>query len=263
MTPSSSRPPWRLEVYDELPSTSDLVRTRAEAGEPAGLAVLARRQTQGRGSRGRAWSTPTGNLAISILLRPNLAVRDAACMSLLTSLALAEAVAAILPPGPALALKWPNDLMLNGQKLAGILLDSHGDGAGRVAWLIPGIGVNLAYAPQLPDRIAACLADHMPAPRPEDFAPSLLDRLGHWSGIHATAGFPPIRAAWLTHAQPPGSPMSLKLGSEMLSGTFAGLDDDGSLLMAHDGAVRRYSTGEVLEDWAPPRPARGPSPLDP
>ncbi len=263
MTPPSSRPDWRLEVYDELPSTSDLVRARAEAGEPAGLAILARRQTQGRGSRGRAWSTPAGNLAISILLRPDLAVRDAACMSLLSGLALAEAVAAILPSGPTLALKWPNDLMLNGQKLAGILLDSHGDGQGRVAWLIPGIGVNLAYAPELPDRIAACLANHMPAPAPEAFAPILLDRLAHWSDIHAASGFPPVRAAWLTHAQPPGSPMSLKLGAELLQGTFAGLDDDGSLMMAQNGAVRRYSTGEVLEGWAPPRPARGPSPLDP
>ena len=260
MTPPSSRPAWRLEIYDELPSTSDLVRTRAEAGEPEGLAVLARRQTQGRGSRGRAWSTPVGNLAISILLRPDLAIRDAACMSLLTGLALAEAVAAILPPGPTLALKWPNDLMLNRQKLAGILLDSHGDGAGRVAWLIPGIGVNLAYAPELPDRIAACLADHMPAPLPEAFAPSLLDRLAHWSDIHAAAGFPPVRQAWLTHAQPPGSPMTLKLGADVLQGTFAGLDEDGSLMMAQDGAVRRYSTGEVLEGWAPPRPARGQAP---
>ena len=246
MTPCSSRPTWRLEVYDELPSTSDLVRTRAEAGEPAGLAVIARRQTQGRGSRGRAWTTPSGNLAISILLRPDLAIRDAACMSLLTGLALAEAVAAILPAGPTLSLKWPNDLMLNGQKLAGILLDSHANGHGRLAWLIPGIGVNLAYAPELPDRIAACLADHIPAPAPEDFAPSLLDRLAHWTTIHAHAGFAPVRTAWLAHAQPEGSKMTLKLGAEMLSGIFAGLDDDGTLLMTCNGTLRRFTTGEVL-----------------
>jgi len=243
---NAGRPEWRLEVHDELPSTSDLVRSRAEAGEAAGLAVLARRQTRGRGSRGRDWTTPGGNLAISILLRPRMAVRAAAGMSLLSGLALAEAVAAILPLGPSLALKWPNDLLLAGNKLAGILLESHGDGQGRVDWIIPGIGVNLAHAPALPDRIAACLADHMSPPAPEDFAPRLLARLGHWCAIQEAAGFAPVRAAWLAHAQPLGSPMSLKLGAEMLGGTFAGLDADGSLLLACGGAVRRFTTGEVL-----------------
>jgi BirA family biotin operon repressor/biotin-[acetyl-CoA-carboxylase] ligase len=240
------RPPWRLEIHDELPSTSTLVRDRAEAGEPAGLAVLARRQSQGRGSRGRDWSTPEGNLAISMLLRPDLPMREAGGMSLLSGLALAEAIAAILPPGPRLLLKWPNDLLLEGRKLAGILLESHADGQGRVGWIIPGIGVNLAHAPILPDRIAACLADHMPPPAPETVARLLLDRLGHWSDVLARDGFAPIRAAWLARAQPIGSPMSLKLGADVLSGTFAGLDADGSLLMAHDGTVRRFTTGEVL-----------------
>ncbi len=237
---------WRLEIHDELPSTSNLVRTRAEAGEAAGLAVMARRQTQGRGSRGRAWSTPTGNLAISMLLRPRLPMREAAAMSLLSGLALAEAVAEILPPGPALALKWPNDVLLAGNKLAGILLESHGDGQGGTAWVIPGIGVNLAHAPILPDRVAACLADHMPAPSPEAFAPRLLDRLAHWCAVLEAEGFAPVREAWLARAQTRGSPMSLKLGADVLSGTFAGLDADGSLLMEANGAVRSFTTGEVL-----------------
>jgi BirA family biotin operon repressor/biotin-[acetyl-CoA-carboxylase] ligase len=173
-------------------------------------------------------------------------MREAAAMSLLSGLALAEAIAAILPPGPRLALKWPNDLLLQGDKLAGILLESHGDGQGGVAWVIPGIGVNLAHAPALPDRTAACLADHMPPPPPDAFAPLLLERIGHWCAILDHGGFAPVRTAWLAHAQPPGSAMSLKLGAEMLAGTFAGLDTDGSLLMAIDGAVRRFTTGEVL-----------------
>lgn len=246
MTAPPGRPDWRLEIHEELGSTSDLVRARAEAGEPAGLAVLARRQTSGRGSRGRAWSTPAGNLAISILLRPRLAVRDAACMSLLAGIALADAIAPLLPPGPALALKWPNDLMLDGRKLAGILLDSHGDGAGGVDFLIPGIGANLAHAPILPDRIAACLADHIPPPPPEQVAERLLDRLAHWCAVQETHGFPPVLSAWLARAQPPGSPMSLKLGSDVLSGTFAGLDGDGSLLLDIGATRRRFTTGEVL-----------------
>ena len=247
MTVGSGGLEWRLEVHEELPSTSDLVRQQAQEGAPAGLAVLARRQSQGRGSRGRGWTTPVGNLAISILLRPRLAVREAAGMSLLAGLALAEAVAGILPPGPTLALKWPNDLLLDGNKLAGILLESHGDGFGGVDWVIPGIGVNLAHAPLLPDRVAACLADHMAAPAPEHFAPLLLDRLGHWCAVQQAQGFAPVFDAWLAHAQPQGSAISLKLGSDVLTGTFAGLDADGSLLMACAGAVRRFTTGEVLQ----------------
>lgn len=246
MIPASSRLAWRLEAHDELGSTSDLVRARAEAGEPEGLAVLARRQTSARGTRGRAWSTPTGNLAISVLLRPRLPLRDAARLSLLCGAALADAIAAILPPGPRLALKWPNDLMLNGNKLSGILLESQGDGQGGTAWVIPGIGVNLAHAPVLPDRVAACLADHMPPPDPEAFAPTLLARLAHWYAVLHADGFAPVQQAWLAHAQPAGSPMSLKLGSDVLQGTFAGLDADGSLLMTVDATTRRFTTGEVL-----------------
>jgi BirA family biotin operon repressor/biotin-[acetyl-CoA-carboxylase] ligase len=250
VTPASSRLAWRLEAHDELGSTSDLVRARAEAGEPEGLAVLARRQTSARGTRGRAWSTPAGNLALSMLLRPRLPLRDAARLSLLCGAALAEAVAEILPPGTRLALKWPNDLMLNGNKLSGILLESQGDGQGDgnrgIAWVIPGIGVNLAHAPILPDRVAACLAEHIPPPDPEAFAPRLLARLAHWYAVLHAEGFAPVLQAWLAHAQPAGSKMNLKLGSDVLQGIFAGLDADGSLLMTVDGTTRRFATGEVL-----------------
>lgn len=246
MTPASARPVWRIEIHDELPSTSDLVRARAEQGESAGLAVLARRQTQGRGSRGRAWSTPPGNLAISILLRPRLPIREAACMSLVAGLALAEALREAAPPGAPLTLKWPNDVLLDGRKLAGILLDSQGDGAGAIAWLIAGIGVNLAVAPTLPDRIAACLAEVVPPPSPDAFATRLLERLAHWSARLDIAGFASVRDAWLGFAQQPGSEMTLRLGSELLAGRFAGLADDGSLLLEQDGALRRFATGEVL-----------------
>jgi BirA family biotin operon repressor/biotin-[acetyl-CoA-carboxylase] ligase len=243
--PPSGRP-WRLEIHDELPSTSTLVRARAEAGEPAGLAILARRQTQARGTRGRSWSTPTGNLAISVLLRPRLMLRDAANLSLLCGVALADTVAAILPPGPRLALKWPNDLLLAGNKLSGILLESQGDGQGGLAWVIPGIGVNLAHAPILPDRVAACLADHMPPPAPEPFAAALLDRLFHWAAVLEAQGFAQVRAAWLAHAQPPGTTMSLKLGADVLQGAFAGLGEDGSLLLDQHGTIRHFTAGEVL-----------------
>ena len=233
---------WRLQVHDVLPSTSDLCRTLAAEGEPDGLAVLARRQSQARGSRGRGWETPTGNLALSVLLRPVLAPREAAQMSLLAGVALAETVLDHVGANADLALKWPNDLLLDGAKLAGILTESHGTGD-TIDWMVLGIGVNLAHAPELPDRRTAKLP--VPADA-ENFARMLLERLGHWLDVLDADGFAPIRAAWRIHAQPLGSAMTLKLGGQDYAGAFAGLGDDGGLCLDIAGTIRNFTAGEVL-----------------
>jgi len=235
-----------LQVHEVLPSTSDLCRARAAEGEPGGLAVMARRQTQGRGSRGRDWDSPLGNMFLSVLLRPAERARDAAQWSLLAGVALGEALASYLPADAALRLKWPNDVLLDGGKLAGILVDSSADPEGMVEWLVIGMGVNLAVAPEVPDRAVACLADHAPPPPPEIVADAVLDRLAHWQSVRDTDGFAPIRTAWLARAPEPGSAVTLRLGDQMLGGGFAGLGADGSLLLATEGRVRAFTTGEVL-----------------
>jgi BirA family biotin operon repressor/biotin-[acetyl-CoA-carboxylase] ligase len=237
---------WRLRVHDVLPSTSDICRDLAAAGEPAGLAVLAHRQTRGRGSRGRDWESPEGNLFLSVLLRPEERARDAAQWSLLTGVALAEALAGYLPEPSMLRLKWPNDLLLDGRKLAGILVDSSADADGMVEWLVVGIGVNLAVAPEVPGRKVACLADVAAPPAPERFAQTLLARLAHWQDVRHTEGFAPIRTAWLAHAPEPGSAVTLRLGETLLAGAFAGLGEDGTLLLATESGMKTFATGEVL-----------------
>jgi BirA family biotin operon repressor/biotin-[acetyl-CoA-carboxylase] ligase len=237
---------WRLDIHETLPSTSDRCRARAAEGEPEGLAVLARRQTQGRGSRGRDWQSPAGNLSLSVLLRPRERARDAAQWSLLAGVALAEALADHLPDPAAPRLKWPNDVLLGGRKLAGILVDSSADADGMVEWLVIGLGVNLAVAPDVPGRAVACLADVAAPPSPERFAEALLARLDHWRHVRVTAGFAPIRAAWLARAPALGSGVTLRRGEELLGGNFAGLGEDGSLLLARDGSVRAFAAGEVL-----------------
>jgi BirA family biotin operon repressor/biotin-[acetyl-CoA-carboxylase] ligase len=241
-----------LKIVEVLPSTSDLCRTLAEAGEPDGLAVLARRQTQGRGSRGRAWQSPVGNLSLSVLLRPKERARDAGQWALLAAVALAETIAGYLPDAGALSLKWPNDVLLGGRKLAGVLVDATLDEQGGLRTAIIGMGVNLAVAPDLPDRPTTCLAAFVAPPEPEAFAAILLERLAHWRLVRLTEGFAPVRAAWLRHAQAPGSPMSIKIGDEILGGVYAGLGEDGSLLLQAGGRVRAFSTGEVLLGQAPP-----------
>ena len=242
---SRGAPAWRLAIHDSLGSTSDLCRARATAGEAAGLAVMARRQEQGRGSHGRAWSSPPGNLYLSVLLRPGGPLAEGGLWSLLAAVVLAETVEPHLPDPAALRLKWPNDLLLNGRKLAGILLDSTADSAGQLGSLVIGFGLNLAAAPDLPDREAASLAEIAPPPPPEEAANALLARLTHWCARQAAEGFAPVRAAWLARAPIPGTPLRFRQGSRDLAGTFAGISPDGALLLDAAGTRHTFAAGEV------------------
>jgi BirA family biotin operon repressor/biotin-[acetyl-CoA-carboxylase] ligase len=234
---------FRLRAHEALPSTSDLVAQIAAAGEPDGLAVLAHRQTAGRGTQGRAWESRAGNLHLSVLLRPNEPLRHAPQWGLLAAVALADAVAATIPDSTAVALKWPNDLLLDGAKAAGILAEASADDRGGIAWLCLGIGVNLAHAPAVEGRATACLADAgIAAPTPQAFAETLLAALDARRTQRLTEGFAPIRAAWL--ARGPALDTHLALGSG-IAGRFAGLAEDGALLLSSGGRVHAVASGEV------------------
>ena len=237
---------WRLAVHPSLPSTSDLCAARAEAGEPEGLAVMALRQTAGRGSRGRQWESPEGNLYISVLLRPPGTLADGGGWALIAALAMIEAVSGFVPDPTRLALKWPNDVLLDGRKLAGVRLDAQARPDGTFDWLVMGCGINLAHAPDLPGRQVACLADAAPPPPTSEAAKALLDRLAHWRGVCLAKGLGPVRAAWLARAQPVGTKLQLSYNGQVIGGSFAGLADDGGLLLATGGRVEAFSTGELL-----------------
>jgi BirA family biotin operon repressor/biotin-[acetyl-CoA-carboxylase] ligase len=233
---------WRLARFAELPSTSDHLIRLAEAGEPAGLAVLADRQVAGRGRAGRQWQSPPGNLYLSALLRPATPAREAPQWSLLAGVALWEAVAPLLPDAKGLWLKWPNDLLLDGAKCAGILAETALGPEGRLAWLVLGIGVNLAMAPDVSGRRTAHLGAAL---APAEFVPRLLARLAHWQAVQAAQGFAPVRAAWVAHGPEAGTPFALADGT---AGAYAGLDDDGGLLLrqADGSGTRRVTAGEPV-----------------
>lgn len=246
MNPAPSDPgAWRLQVYEALGSTSDLCRILAIAGEPGPLAILARRQTQGRGTQGREWVSAAGNLFLSVLLRSREQARDVGQWSLLAGVALAEALSPLLPNPQALRLKWPNDLLLDGAKLAGILVESSATPDGTLEWLVIGIGVNIVAAPELPDRRTAALAQVATPPAAEDLARLVLARLAHWRQVRLLEGFAPVRAAWLERAPALGTPLTLRLGKRSLGGSFAGLGHDGSLLLATGGRVHAFAAGET------------------
>ena len=152
-----------------------------------------------------------------------------------------------LPEASKLSLKWPNDLLLQGAKAAGILVETGIAPSHALDWICIGIGVNITDKPSLPDRATACLAEYLAAPpTPEALAQSLLVSLAYWHGVRLQQGFAPIREAWLRHAPAMGAPISLKRDGALLEGAFAGLSPEGGLLLAKGREVQLILAGEII-----------------
>ncbi len=237
-------------VFDSLDSTNAEARRRAEAGEDGPLWIAARRQTAGRGRRGRSWRTTSGNLAATLLFTLAKPPSEAAQVAFVAALAAADLAQAYVPPA-LVSLKWPNDVLVDGRKAAGILIESGAGPAGRL-WLAVGMGVNLACAPGGTERPATSLAEHL---RAEFAAPPGFDaalqglaaafdsRLRSWCDF----GFDPIRAAWLERAHGLGRPCVARLDHETVEGIAEGLEADGALsLRLSDGSRRRITAGDVF-----------------
>jgi BirA family biotin operon repressor/biotin-[acetyl-CoA-carboxylase] ligase len=230
---------WRLEVFEELASTSTLCAERARAGEAGGLAVLALRQSAGRGSRGRVWQAPEGNLNLSVLLRPRRPAAEAGMFALLAGVAVAEALESIT--SLAVTLKWPNDILFRQAKLGGILIDAVPSGLG-LDWLVIGIGINLREAPRIEGRRTTALGEHGVELPPQTVANAVLERLEHWQDAPAAA----IMQVWLARAHGIGTPIEVLAGGKLLQGSFAGLTPAGELLLRSEDRIEAISTGEVL-----------------
>jgi len=241
----TSHPP--IEAYDELDSTNAEARRRAEAGEVGPVWITAAVQTAGRGRRGRNWSTQRGNLAATLLTLTDRAPAEAAQLSFVAALAACDLADTCLGPGMA-QLKWPNDVLVQGRKAVGILVES-GTRADGGLWLAVGIGVNLAYAPQDVERPACAFADHMagPPPTPGDALEVLAMSFDRWRKTWATGGFAPIAAGWTARATGLGQRCEARLPNRTVSGIAEGLDSDGALrLRLDDGALERITAGDVF-----------------
>ena len=236
---------WRLEIFGALASTSDTCIQRAKSGAAEGLAVLALRQTAGRGSRGRTWTAMPGNLNLSVLLRPRTPAAEINLFPLLAGVAVADAVSAFLPDNATPVLKWPNDVLLGGGKLAGILIDAEAR-ASRLDWLVIGIGINLQHAPEIPGRRTTTLSAHGGETTPQAIADVLLDALGLWLERSREAGHAVILAEWQRRAHPPGTELTVQRDSNALTGRFAGLSEHGELLLEVENRIERLRTGEIL-----------------
>ncbi len=234
---------FHRHVLASVDSTNTRAKQMAADGAPAGTLITAREQTAGRGRHGNSWQSMAGNLFASVILRPAISAADVGQLSFVIAVALADTLKAVLPPQARMGLKWPNDILIDGRKCAGILLESESSNGGTLPWVVAGIGVNLANAPDgaisLPQAGAAMLA-------PEDFLNLFEPALAQWYDRWQMEGFAPVQAAWTMHAINQGQPIRVRLTREELSGVFEGIDIHGALrLRLSDGALRLISSGEV------------------
>ena len=239
-------PFFSLVVQDIVDSTNDEVVRHAEGGALEGLLVWARCQRQGRGRSGRQWVSPVGNLYCSVLLRPLAQPSIAAQLVFVVGIAVRECVAKLVKKDRDVLCKWPNDILVDGKKVAGILLEAVAEG--ETTRVIVGIGVNVAAHPSRTVHPATNLRVH--AEQDVEVA-TVLELLAQalecWYHTWKTAGFKPIREAWLAHAAGLGETVAARLPTHELCGEFVSLDKHGALeLRTPDKATHLVTVGEVF-----------------
>lgn len=235
----------RLVCHDSIGSTNAEALAHARAGERGPLWIVAGEQTAGRGRRGRSWHSPPGNLYASLLLTDPCPAERAPQLSFVAALAVYDALAQCVPVlGTRLKLKWPNDVLIDGAKAAGILIEGESM-AGCFAAVI-GIGVNVVSHPEGTTYPAVDLAGIGAEVAPQEVFRPLSGALQAWIDLwDQGAGFAAIRSAWVARAARIGELVVLQAGAET-SGIFDGVDEAGRLLLrAADGTVRAFSAAEV------------------
>ena len=213
--------------------------------------IMAAEQTGGRGRRGRPWSSPRGNFYATLTLQPTETPDKVALRSFAAALALRDACVAITGLSSGFALKWPNDVLLNGGKLAGILLESSGAGQ-SITHLAIGIGVNLIAAPT-PDQVepgatppVSLLGEAGTRVTPENFLTQLARAYAHWETTFTSMGFAPLRREWLAHAARLGETITARTGTQSQTGVFETIDANGALILQTPQARRTIPAAEIF-----------------
>jgi len=226
---------YGLHIVQEVDSTlNEATRLAPTAQGP--VWIMAHNQTAARGRRGRVWANPKGNLAATLLMRPQGNPEQAALRSFVAALALYDACVAVTGRAAGLSLKWPNDVLLNGGKLAGILLESTGQGQ-SLSHLCIGIGVNLSEAPpayaveKSAVRPVSLLSETGAAVIPEDFLTGLAAAYARYETQFVTYGFEPIRTAWLSRAAKLGEVITARTSTSETVGSFETVDANGNLVL--------------------------------
>jgi BirA family biotin operon repressor/biotin-[acetyl-CoA-carboxylase] ligase len=238
---------YRLIVRDSVGSTNEEAMRLARDGDPGRLWLVAREQLQGRGRRGRTWSSPRGNLYASLLLIDAAPSEHLPELGFVAGVALVRALRDILGSDPRLGLKWPNDILFEGAKLSGILLESSLLSSGRTA-CVAGFGVNCRSHPAtLPYAATDLTTIGTILDAPEDVLPRLSDTMTEMLQVWAGgAGFAEIRTRWLKSALGLGEPIRIALGTTHLSGVFESIDSRGRLILRQGINTRAIEAGDVF-----------------
>lgn len=245
-------PAYRLVALDRVGSTNDEARRLAGEGAEDGTLVWALEQSAGRGRQGRSWASPPGNLYCSLVLRPDVPLARAAELSFVAALGVGGAIGALVPPQVEMRYKWPNDVLLNDRKVAGILLESSARPDQAVDFVVLGVGVNVLSQPAAARFPATSLKAEGAGPDVD--AAAVLESFSRhflaWVDRWLDEGFDPVRAAWEARAWRLGERLEFAAGEgggdAALAGRFEGLAPDGSLLLAmDDGTSRRFAAGDV------------------
>lgn len=232
-----------IRSVEETASTNADMLALANAGEPEGIWLRAETQADGRGRMGRRWHSPIGNLYASTLVRLQPHDPPAATLALVAAVTLHEVIAAYASENSLVIIKWPNDLLINGAKLAGILLERSSDA------VVIGVGVNLGFHPVGLDRpVTSLAAQGVDPPDPHYFCEDLARAFAHWLARWRGVGMHVIREAWLRGAHPPGTALTANLGDgTSIDGLFDGLEADGALrLRLADRSLRVIHAADVF-----------------
>ena len=238
---------YHLLAFDELDSTNEEAKRLARAGGCHGAVIWAKKQSAGRGRQGRNWVSDEGNLFVSVLLKPEKPLAELAELSFVAALAVQEAIAPMLSAPDKLQTKWPNDILLDGKKISGILLESFRTENDK-QWVVVGVGVNVDSFPTQTEFPATCLKDagvELVSAKIilSRFIHHFIDRYDEWN----SKGFAGIRKNWLAHAFGLNQKLVARLPNENIEGIFEGIDVGGGLILTLDnGKKQTVNAGDVF-----------------
>ncbi len=241
------RYPLRFEHYSSLDSTNTQANRFAQTGELGPMWISADIQTSGKGRRGRQWVSDTGNLYCTGLYPHPRDIGNAARLSFAAALSVVETLEHYIDPD-LIKIKWPNDVLVDNAKIAGILLES-GSYEGTI-WVAMGIGINLVSSPRLHDRDTIYLAHYMSTEKKmnaQTILHILADKFDYWRGEYLQNGFASVRNAWLAKSIGIGGPVTARLLNQQISGTAIGMDSEGALeIKTKNGKVVKIHVGDVF-----------------
>lgn len=238
---------FRVLLFEELNSTNDVARQQAQEGATHGTVILAKRQTVGRGRHGRQWNSQEGNLFCSLVLYPDCHFTEAANIGFVAALAVRDSLSLLSGQSVNPRLKWPNDVLILGQKVSGLLLESFLQGTGKTGVVILGVGVNLCHAPsQTPYPATSLAAAGGGQVSPEQALIVFLTTFNQWYRCWKKDGFGSIRTHWLTQAQGQGQKIRVRLPHGEVVGIFEDLDVSGALVLSTESGTQLIHAGDVF-----------------